>query len=611
MCVKRRTILLAIVLSACSSQVPPTREPPPSSTGAPLQTAGPLACSGRGYGPDAVVDTTGLLESCTSGQRNADQLDRGPVYNLPGDPSKLVVEFLANVGSECRTAATITFAHPASAGYAISAEADDVPCSTESFPVVRAVTMQLREPVQVDEISTFDGAPVPATRPLPTLAPYAEVANSDYRLSLHAGAPVHNAGEPITDITAELTYTGQQQTVRVSGGHFLIRWRLEQLDGPFDPTGAGSTDCGEFTFGWGRSAAYDSFRKQGGFEPGDPLSLLGYNGDSELRLPPGTWRITAAPRLFSNATCAGAPTDLTASIVIRTVDPTLATPIPSPTPQGSAIDCHTNVMVHDETALIDSCYAATPAESNVDLAVQNADPTTLRVIWLANVCDKDYDFHFRQVSVGYELAGQLAPAVCFAMFPNEEEIRLRLNAPGDASTVTGTMNYIERPPNEVEACPWPPAAQIDGFDRTNSQPFCRSGELLPPAQISLVSQGAGKCGWQSVAFLDIGKPFVTPPDGSTFVQYVRDPNGLLTGAGVGPLQTIATISDLPHDSGETGITNGNVTLIWSDSEAQEAAFALMGSVIERWPRAPHPLACPEADRIRADATRPALGRQRH
>ena len=115
---------------------------------------------------------------------------------------------------------------------------------------------------------------------------------------------------------------------------------------------------------------------------------------------------------------------------------------------------------------------------------------------------------------------------------------------------------------------------------------------MPADQIRLTPQGPSSCGWQSLAILEIGAPFVHPPDGAASIQYARDPNGVLAGLGLPLLQTLNSLKELPADSGATGMTNGNVELYWSLREAYTAAYVVMGDVIERWPRAPEVIACP-------------------
>jgi hypothetical protein len=111
-----------------------------------------------------------------------------------------------------------------------------------------------------------------------------------------------------------------------AGGFQLIEpWSLEQLDGPIDTLGAVHLPCGSYTMQQGVPVVAQ-FQKSGGWSHSDPLAPFwtAYFADPDLRLPPGTWRISVRAS-FSLGSCSSGWTTLHASIVIRTTNEPLPT----------------------------------------------------------------------------------------------------------------------------------------------------------------------------------------------------------------------------------------------------------------------------------------------
>jgi hypothetical protein len=135
-----------------------------------------------------------------------------------------------------------------------------------------------------------------------------------------------------------------------------------------------------------------------------------------------------------------------------------ATTSPTPSPLGlSCVPQATDVTVaaaqfSDQTGLVDSCDSipAEPGSGQDQLAVSNprGDETVLQLAWLGSVCSQPYKFELHATAAGrYELNGTLGPGVvCFAMAPVALELRLGLNEPIDASTVTPTMTFLHASP---------------------------------------------------------------------------------------------------------------------------------------------------------------------
>jgi hypothetical protein len=145
--------------------------------------------------------------------------------------------------------------------------------------------------------------------------------------------------------------------------------------------------------------------------------------------------------------------------------------------------------------------------------------------------------------------------------------------------------------DSAPTCPWAfeSTLVINGFDSTNDRAWCDAdGNHVPLNRLHLLPEGPNHCGWEPALLLHVGWPLGSTFDGYTMVQFVRDPAGVLEGWHVPPFRTVP---ELPGDATDTGFTNGNIRLFDSPAEAGAAIYAVMGSTIERWPRAPEIIAC--------------------
>jgi hypothetical protein len=167
------------------------------------------------------------------------------------------------------------------------------------------------------------GSPAPSPSPaesLPSAEPIeAHAGGPDgFELILRADKQAYAVDEPMT-VGATLVYRGPRDSIDGFGsGSGPIMFTLEQLDGPIDTGGAMNSDCARHTFVRDEVVSRP-FQKSGGFSDDDPLAGFwrAFYADPQLRLPAGTWRITAATA-FDLGDCGGQPVRHSASIVVVT-----------------------------------------------------------------------------------------------------------------------------------------------------------------------------------------------------------------------------------------------------------------------------------------------------
>lgn len=111
-------------------------------------------------------------------------------------------------------------------------------------------------------------------------------------------------GESI-EVVAQLTYTGPQPTVVVSGsGSGLVLFGLEQVGGPIRIGGAATMDCLPRTLERGVPLVVP-YQKSGAFSNDDPKAAWyrAFFADPLLRPPAGRWRLTASADFFTGPPC--------------------------------------------------------------------------------------------------------------------------------------------------------------------------------------------------------------------------------------------------------------------------------------------------------------------
>jgi hypothetical protein len=171
--------------------------------------------------------------------------------------------------------------------------------------------------------SPSEAVPSPSPSGAIALVTGDEARDGDFRLTMEVGAATYPAGEPIV-AGATLTYLGPSPTATAWGsGSGLVTIALEQLDGPLDPGGAGQDDCRGYDFVWGVPQVIP-YEKSGGWSADDPNAAWysTFFKDPVLRLPAGTWRLTARLDATIGDTCSAdtGRHELATSVTFQVVD---------------------------------------------------------------------------------------------------------------------------------------------------------------------------------------------------------------------------------------------------------------------------------------------------
>ena len=121
------------------------------------------------------------------------------------------------------------------------------------------------------------------------------VRDSTFELSLEASKGTFRADEPVL-VSATLAYVGPEQRAALSSEYRdALYFDLEQLDGPLDMSGGVSRlICHPSVLERG-SPTTIPFQKAGAFDSATPDADFWrrYFAEPALRLPAGTWRVTA------------------------------------------------------------------------------------------------------------------------------------------------------------------------------------------------------------------------------------------------------------------------------------------------------------------------------
>jgi hypothetical protein len=148
------------------------------------------------------------------------------------------------------------------------------------------VVFDLVVPISFDEVNAFVTTGAKSSD-------HAESAAASFDFELTADGSDFQSDQPIT-VQAALGYRGDFSTITVSGASEFIVFGIEQLDGLFETTPISALMCGEQTLQSGVPYVRP-FYKIGGYSNSDPEveRYRAWFADSQLRLPPGTYRISA------------------------------------------------------------------------------------------------------------------------------------------------------------------------------------------------------------------------------------------------------------------------------------------------------------------------------
>ena len=145
-----------------------------------------------------------------------------------------------------------------------------------------------------------------------------EDADESFRLMLDADQDRYRAGQQI-DVMATLTYLGPADAVTARGSSHpgLIGFAVDKEESPIAVAPAFTTDCGVHEMVRGAAVDYP-FAKSGGYSPDEPLAPFyeAYFESEELRLPAGTWTISAAGSWYTGDDCGDELHSLSASVTV-------------------------------------------------------------------------------------------------------------------------------------------------------------------------------------------------------------------------------------------------------------------------------------------------------
>jgi hypothetical protein len=150
--------------------------------------------------------------------------------------------------------------------------------------------------------------------------------DADWEVTIQTVNASYRAGEPI-DVAAALRYGGALAKATAWGsGSGPISFGIKRIDGTIDIGGAQTDDCRPSD--WPRGVAVPiRFAKSGGWIPEDPNAAFykAYFAEPQLRLPAGTWQLTAAADFWTGGTCGAEAHRFAAIVTIQVLPAPLAT----------------------------------------------------------------------------------------------------------------------------------------------------------------------------------------------------------------------------------------------------------------------------------------------
>jgi len=145
-------------------------------------------------------------------------------------------------------------------------------------------------------------------------SPASSVADGPYVLEITAPRTIFAIGEPITGITAALTYHGSEASVRIGHAHLTpLGFGIQEPVNGWNLSPAWLQSCEMSDLARGVPLT-NPFGKSGGSLRPDP-AFTAFMEDPVLRLPPGTWHVYAEAS-FDEGNCGGTSHDIKATITI-------------------------------------------------------------------------------------------------------------------------------------------------------------------------------------------------------------------------------------------------------------------------------------------------------
>jgi hypothetical protein len=285
------------------------------------------------------------------------------------------------------------------AGFALGPEG----CGDDQVGLSTSVTITVLDP---------DPEPTPTVAPDPPVQHIdrarAETSVGAFELTLQAGRAQYIAGETI-DLWSELRYRGDIDVVELSGYALVTGVSYTQLDGPLEMLTVMPLPCGPLEMRRDEPERRPA-GKGGAYSSDDPNAEFyrQWMDDPRVWLPAGVWQVSVGTGFVVGPGCSGEDVNLSASIVIRVVEPD-PEPGPEPTPTPAAgepvpFDLPTTEFRCDyarppardaEVSLVDRAGVATGCVAHLrpnwsgPPAVSNPadDQRSLSVTWPVSQCD--------------------------------------------------------------------------------------------------------------------------------------------------------------------------------------------------------------------------------
>lgn len=190
----------------------------------------------------------------------------------------------------------------------------------DDYELAKAVLDRIMASMELDLVV----ADVPTIPQEPTGPPISgdpvrdEDSDGSFRLTLEADQDRYRAGQEIV-VMATLTYLGPADSVVARGSSHpgLIGFAVESEDPSIRISPAFTTDCGPHEMERGAAVEYP-FAKSGGYSPDEPLAPFyeAYFDSPGLRLPAGTWTISAGGGWYTGSDCGDELHSLSASVTV-------------------------------------------------------------------------------------------------------------------------------------------------------------------------------------------------------------------------------------------------------------------------------------------------------
>ncbi|MEX2546560.1 MAG: hypothetical protein WD830_02075 [Chloroflexota bacterium] len=312
-------------ISRASDSPDPNPPPDAPATGDPVLAGQTVACPysdpvGRPT-EVSIVDHAGLVIRCEASISSETPAEQISLANAADDPATLTLAWqVAAICSSMPARVDLwpppegTREHPQGPKYALHLDVLD-PVAGEIQGCRDVVgTQQLRlflnEPLSAERVDALITHGMSGTDSQLTAA-------GTFTLTVFARAAEYAVDEPI-DVHAELVYEGPARSAVVTGvGELVNGFGVRQLDGPISIGPGWNEPCIRDSLTNGVELV-EPYRKSGGWSEDDPLRdfYMSFFADPELRLPAGTWAITAYSEFYSGE-CGGELVKLTASVVIE------------------------------------------------------------------------------------------------------------------------------------------------------------------------------------------------------------------------------------------------------------------------------------------------------